>query len=361
MPSHTGNTFKPNGLATLIGSLPVDTYDKALEWIATYTPQIPLWPQLPSNPLEGMMNQFIEGVPAVEETGRKTLFNIETDTFEADQLAFFEEYLVAVEDPASTLGSRFAVSKERANGIYELKTFCQARKESITAVKGQVTGPFTLLVGITDKNKRLGYYEPSFREIAVKALAMKGAWQVEFLKELNLPVIIFIDEPALAGLGSSAFISIDKNDIAQDLSEVIGAIQLSGGLAGIHVCANTDWTFLLSLNLDVLSFDAHGFFDKLITCRDLVYAFLERGGIIAWGIVPTADPDTIKNESIESLVSMWEAQATQLVGGPWTMQTILAQTMITPSCGTGAIPQSSAQQVLELTRGVSQTLRAKYL
>jgi len=361
MSSPSNSHFQPAGLATLIGSLPVDTYDKALEWITTYTPQIPLWPQLPSNPLEGMMNQFVEGLPGIIESGGSTIFNLETDTFEAEQLSFWEEYLITAEDPSSTLTSRFAVSNQRANGIYQLKKLLQENSSTPSAVKGQITGPFTLLTGITDHNKRLGYYEPTFREMAVKALAMKGAWQVEFFKELNLPIIIFIDEPALAGLGSSAFISIDKDDIAQDLSEVVDAIKSSGGLAGIHVCANTDWTFLLSLELDVLSFDAHGFFDKLITCKKLVHAFLERGGIIAWGIVPTANAEVINKESVESLVALWEHQAEQLVGGKWTMRTILTQTLITPSCGTGAITQDAALKVLELTHGVSETLRSKYL
>jgi len=361
MPSDSNSHFQPAGLATLIGSLPVDTYDKALEWITTYTPQIPLWPQLPSNPLEGMMNQFIEGLPGIIESDGSTVFNLETDSFETEQLAFWEEYLGAAEDPASTLTSRFAVSTERAAGIYQLKKWLAENSGSPCAVKGQITGPFTLLTGITDQNKRLGYYEPTFREMAVKALAMKGAWQVEFLKELNLPIIIFIDEPALAGLGSSAFISIDKNDIAQDLSEVIGAIKSSGGLAGIHVCANTDWTFLLSLQLDVLSFDAHGFFDKLITCKEMVHAFLERGGIIAWGIVPTANAEIINKESVESLVALWEKQAEHLVDEKWSLKSILSQTLITPSCGTGAIGENAARQVLELTQGVSNTLRGKYL
>lgn len=361
MTSNSIDQFKPNGLATLIGSLPVATYEEALEWITTYTPEIPLWPQLPSNPLEGMMNQFVEGIPGVVESNGSTYFSLNIDNFEEEQLSFFEDYIATVEEPVATLTSRFTVSKERANGIYELKKLCQKNTVKPTAVKGQITGPFTLLAGITDQDKRLGYYEPSFREMAVKALAMKGAWQVEFLKDLNLPTIIFIDEPALAGLGSSAFISIDKADIAQDLNEVIDAIKNSGGLAGIHVCANTDWSFIFSLNLDVLSFDAHGFFDKLVTCRQQVHDFLARGGIIAWGIVPTANAEIIAKESIESLVSLWEMQAKQLVNDSLDLKSILSQTLITPSCGTGAIGAQPAKQVLELAHGVSRTLRSKYL
>jgi len=354
------DNFKPAARATLIGSLPVTDYDQAFKLIMGHTPDIPLWPQLPSNPLERMMNQFVEGLPGVVETEDKTYFDLSVTDFDTEQLAFYEEYLSVAETPSRILSSRFVVSDARARGIYELKKIA-GQYPQIRAVKGQITGPFTLLTGLADQDHRLGYYNETFREMAVKALAMKGAWQVEFLKELQLPVIVFIDEPALAGLGSSAFISIAKETIAQDLGEVIGAIKQAGGLAGIHVCANTDWNFLLALDLDILSFDAHGFFDRLITCKEQIHDFLARGGVLAWGIVPTSDVAIIMNESCESLVALWERQTDLLVGGRWDKAAIVEQSMITPSCGTGAIPLEAAQKVLSLTRDVSAAIRKKHL
>lgn len=353
------NTFKPAARATLIGSLPVTDYAQGLELIMDHTPDIPLWPQLPSNPLERMMNQFVEGLPGVVESADRTYFELTGADFEAEQLAFYEEYLAVAEAPEGLLSSRFAVSPARAKGIYELKKLA-CRYPRVMAVKGQVTGPFTLLTGLSDQDHRLGYYNETFREMAVKTLAMKGAWQVEFLKGLKVPVVVFIDEPALAGLGSSAFISIGKDDIAQDLTEVINAIQQSAGLAGIHVCANTDWNFLLGLGLDILSFDAYAFFDRLITCKDQVHEFMARGGILAWGIVPTADVGSIMAESCDSLVALWERQTDSLVGGQWDKGAIAAQSMITPSCGTGAISLEAACRVLDLTRDVSATIRQRY-
>jgi len=358
MPLDTKN-FKPAARGTLIGSLPVSDYDQALDLIMAHTPDIPLWPQLPSNPLERMMNQFVEGLPGVVEGESRTYFDVSGPDFEAEQLAFFEDYLTAAEAPETIVSSRFAVSEARARGIYALKKRAVGNL-GIQAVKGQITGPFTLLTGLADQDHRLGYYNSTFREIAVKALAMKGAWQVEFLKELQVPALVFIDEPALAGLGSSAFISISKDDIAQDLGEVIAAIKQSGGLAGIHVCANTDWNFLLSLDLDVLSFDAFGFFDRLITCKVQIHDFLARGGVLAWGIVPTGDVSSITGETCDSLVALWDRQVEALVGGAWDKAAIVAQSLITPSCGTGALPFEAASKVLGLVRDVSANIRAQY-
>lgn len=353
-------TFSPNGMATLIGSIPLTDHGQAMEWIAEYTPNIPLWPQLPCIREEGMLRQFIEGFPGIVDTEKQTGFNTETAGFSEEMLAFFEEYLAVSEHPGRIFTSRFAVSKERGAGLYLLKETVKG-KEQTKAIKGQITGPFTLLTGLKDQNNRDGYYDPTIREIVVKGLAMKAAWQVTFLADIGLPVILFIDEPALAGLGSSSFVTVSKDDINQDQTEMITAIHQAGGLAGIHVCANTDWPLLLSLDFDIINFDAYGYFDKIITCRDQLHEFLKRGAFIAWGIVPTSETEAIQKESAQSLADLWENQAKSLSNSNWDVSAILKQSLITPSCGTGSLSPEMAERVLMLTRDVSEILRNKYL
>jgi methionine synthase II (cobalamin-independent) len=350
-----------NGLPTLIGSLPAANHQQALEWILEATPQIPLWPQLPAIPQERMLNQFIEGIPGIIEAEENTYFDISTDVFNEAQLSFYEDYLKISEDPGGLLASRFKSSSERAAGLYLLVEKANEIGGQLSAVKGQVTGPFTMLTGISDTAKKLGYYDPTFRDIVVKGIAMKAAWQVAYMKEaFNVPVILFIDEPTLAGLGSSSFISVSVDDISQDLAEVTEAIHLSGGLAGVHVCANTDWNILLTSDIDILSFDAYSFFDRFITCKSLIHDFLDRGSSIAWGIIPTAEPEHVEKETCESLVNRWEEQADLLSGGKWDANSLLKQTIITPSCGTGSLSPELALKVLRLTKKVSQELRKKY-
>jgi methionine synthase II (cobalamin-independent) len=351
-----------NGLPTLIGSLPAANHQQAMDWILEATPEIPLWPQLPAIPQERMLNQFIEGLPGIIEADDRTYYDITSDAFSDAQLSFYEDYLKVTEHPGELLASRFKTSPERAAGLYLLAEQTQKIGGQLAAVKGQVTGPFTMLTGISDANKKLGYYEPNFRDIVVKGIAAKAAWQVAYLKQAyDVPVLLFIDEPALAGLGSSSFISVSVDDISQDLAEVTGAIHTSGGLAGVHVCANTDWNILLTSDIDILSFDAYSFFDKFITCKSLIHTFLGRGALIAWGIIPTSEPEYIEKETCDSLVSRWEQQAVLLSGGRWDTKALLQQAIITPSCGTGSLSPELAQRVLQLTKEVSATLRQKYL
>jgi hypothetical protein len=124
------------------------------------------------------------------------------------------------------------------------------------------------------------------------------------------------------------------------------------------VCANTDWSLILESPADILSFDAYGFFDRLALYHDLLRSFFDRGRILAWGIVPTSDSKDINRETASALMKKWEAQVSHLETLGIDRARVLAQSLITPSCGTGSLSPSEAIKVLEMTREVSRTLRA---
>lgn len=365
MTTNTTGQFSGNGLPVLIGSLPLDSHKKALDWIFAATPEIPLWPQLPSNPKEQMLPQFAEGLPCIREenphlaTG-KIFYDISRNGFDEEMLAFYEDYIAASETTNTLPGSRFSTSPERAAGLYALAGRL-AGADKLQAVKGQVTGPFTLLTGIKDTQGRAGYFDETIREMTIKGIAMKASWQTTFLARGNKPVLMFIDEPALAGLGSSAFIGVTTDEIQAMINEVADAIHLAGGLAGIHVCANTDWGLLLNSKIDILSLDAYGFFDRIASLKNDLNTYLDRGGIIAWGGIPTSRDEDIQKESTASLVELWNSQMESITGPNRSKADILRQTVITPSCGTGSLSQELAQKVLDLTRTVSMELRKQYL
>jgi len=365
MTTDTTGRFSANGLPVLIGSLPMDSHQQALDWIFEATPEVPLWPQLPSDPREQMLPQFAEGIPCIREedpdkaTGR-IYFDTTYDSFADEMLAFYEDYLKASESPEELEGSRFTTSSARAAGLYALAQRLGS-VEGLQAVKGQVTGPFTMLTGIKDQNGRAGYFDETIREMIIKGIALKAAWQSTFLGKSGKPVLLFIDEPALAGLGSSAFISVTADEIQQMINEVAEAIHTTRGLAGIHVCANTDWGLLLDSKIDILSFDAYGFFDRIAPLKNEVNAYLDRGGIIAWGGVPTSREEDIQKETTDSLVALWNSQMDSLTGPGRSKVDILRQTIITPSCGTGSLPPELARKVLTLTREVSAELRKNLL
>jgi methionine synthase II (cobalamin-independent) len=351
--------FRGNALGLLIGSLPITDHDQAIDLVFKYTPDIPLWVQLPVHPEESMMTQFLGGMPGLVLNQDRVFVDTSGSSFEEELLGFYEDYLAITEGGLPLDGTRFVLTPETARGFFTLLDRMKSAVELPTALKGQVTGPVTLATGLADQNRRALFYDDRLLDVVVKNLAMKARWQVEKLSERGIPAIIFIDEPGLAGFGTSAFISISKEDVARVLSEVIDAIHQAGGLAGVHVCANTDWSLILDSSADILSFDAYGFSDRLALYEESLKTFLDQGRILAWGIVPTADTRDIENETASSLVAKWESHADRLEALGIERSKIITQCLVTPSCGTGSMSQDHAIKVLDMTREVSQILRSQ--
>ncbi len=351
--------FKPDCLPLLIGSMPVTDHQQAADLAFKYTPDLPLWVQLPHFSVEGMVPQFLPGLPAVSKKDDRTYIDTAAESFDSELLAFFEEYMTVVEGQAPLENSRFALTGETAQGFFELEKRMDAVASPPKALKGQVTGPITFCTSLTDQDRRAIFYNDSLRDAAVKHLALKAAWQVRRLARFNLPVIIFIDEPALAGFGSSELISISKEDISACLNEVIEAIHGEGGLAGIHVCANTDWSLVLDSEVDIANFDAYGYFDRFILYPEAIVRFLERGNILAWGIVPTLKAEEIEAASAKMLTERMHENIEQLETIGCRRETIYSQSLISPSCGVGSLSTQLAVRVMELNRDVSQNLRGE--
>ncbi len=351
--------FQPSCRPVLIGSIPLRDHRQATELILESTPEIPLWAQLPVFAQEGMMAQFLPGLPGWTKSGDQEYVNTASESFEDELVSFYEQYMAASEGEQALDDTRFILDDSRAKGFSTLIQMLKEKKPDLFAVKGQITGPITFATGVKDQDKRAVFYDDQLRDAAVKLLALKAAWQVEHLSQFDVPVIVFLDEPALAGFGSSEFISISKQDVLDCLKEIIDQIHSHKGLAGVHVCANADWTVILDSKADILSFDAYTYFDKLAIYSQDLTSFMDRGGIIAWGIVPTLEPEDIEKETTQSLLHQLRAKFDHLIGLGIDREKLLAQSMITPSCGTGSLSEEQARKVLDLTREVSLAVRSE--
>ena len=352
------STFKAQGLPALIGSLPLKDHVEACQLVLEYTPQIPLWIQLPVYKEEGMIPQFMTGLPGICSTAERVYINTAQEDFENDILKFYEEYMAVTDGDSDLSTSRFSLNEETARGFFVFIEHLKRLDSPPAALKGQITGPFTFCTGISDQTKKAIIYDEQVKDAAVKLLALKSHWQVQQLKQFDCPVLIFLDEPALAGFGSSEFISISRDEIFRSLEEVIAGVHAEGGLAGVHVCANTDWTLVLESGADIVSFDAYAYFDRFILYADQIKAFLDAGKIIAWGMVPTLKPDELEKATTASLVDQWQQKAEQVEKLGIDTDQLIAQSLITPSCGAGSLSVEQAVKVLKLTREVSEQIRS---
>lgn len=337
--------LEPCCLATAIGSLPHTDPAQACLLVKKYLPQIPVWPQLPRRSfLENMYVQFSQGLPGVVVGEERIGVERSRDlTPELEKL--YDAYLK--NSPES-----YALALDYAAGFY---AFLNTELGSPLALKGQVTGPFSFGLAVTEENRRPTLYDETLADAIAKLLKLKAAWQERKLRELSSNTIIFVDEPYFSALGS-AFVSFPKEQAVKLLEEVLSGIV---GLKGVHCCANTDWSLLLATSLDILSLDAYNYIQSFTLYPQEVKAFLQRGGIIAWGIVPNEEQALVK-ETVASLRDRLEEGMSPLTRKGIRYNDIIQQSLLTPSCGLSSLSLEAAERALELLAGLSQALHSRY-
>jgi hypothetical protein len=343
-------TFVPNCLATAVGTFPHTNSDTICRLILDNLPDVPIWPQLPKVSFrESMYVQFSERLPCVVVDGeaRKIFFDASQDITLA--LEKFYERIIADDV------DYFAISTDYSVGFHTmLELLRDTKPDNNGFVKGQVTGPISFGLTVTDENLRASLYNEMLADAIVKACAMNARWQVRQLKPVRPNVIIFIDEPYMASFGS-AYISLSREGVVTMLNEVVEAIHSEGGLAGAHCCGNTDWSVLMETDIDILNFDAYGYIETLALYPGELKAYLDRGGILAWGIVPTSE--AIVQETVESIVTRLEHGMEMLQAKGLDKEKLLETCLITPSCGTGSMAVDLSEKVLTSTAAVSSAMR----
>jgi hypothetical protein len=251
-----------------------------------------------------------------------------------------------------------AIGPDFSKGIYAMEKRLQTLGGKLPFVKVQTTGPCSFALTIVDENKRAIYYNEEFRDVVIKALAMKCRWQIRKFQPYAEKVICFIDEPILSGFGSSTYISVKREDVVAHIAEVVDAVHMDNAVAGVHCCGNTEWSILIDAGVDLVNFDAFGYGETIAMYSDAVKSHLQRGGMLAWGIVPTSK--AIREQTVESLIAHFEMMIDNLASKGIDKQLIIEQAIVTPSCGTGSMDPGDAEKVFEMTRTLSNAMREKY-
>lgn len=338
----------PNGRATGIGSTPHTNPSTAVDYVQSTFRDVPFWPQLPRRTFrENMYVQYSEHMPGIllddaEERIQVLLDETWMEKAEAFYAAFLEE------DPA-----RFAISPEYAAGLHE--TLKRGTLPNAWAVKGQVTGPISQGIQVTDQNLRPSLYDDMMRDVLVKNALRQAQWQEAQLRLLCPRTILFIDEPILSMVGS-AYASLSAEMVSAALEEIFSGLQ---GWTGVHCCANTDWSMLLGTSVDIISFDAYEYAENLALYPDELRAFLARGGMLAWGVIPNTG-EAAETITLEGAWNVLEHALTLFERKGFDRRELLPRSFITPACGTGSLPVPTAERVLGLARQLSDRVREEY-
>ncbi|MBF0481168.1 MAG: hypothetical protein HQK81_10070 [Desulfovibrionaceae bacterium] len=353
--------FAPRFLATAIGSLPHENPDAALDIVMANLPEAPIWPQLPRRAVtEQMEIQYSQGMPrAVVDQARGKLIFDATGDYSEELAAFYETYLTAM-DPDTGDGdcAAMAIDAHHAAGLHGLLARLAAGKLAFPLLKVQVTGPVSFALTTTDQDKRAIYYNDEFLDVIVKALAMKCRWQIRTFAPYASRIICFVDEPILSAFGSSTYVSVTRDDVVARIGEVVEAVHAEGALAGVHCCGNTEWSILIDAGADIVNFDAFCYGETVLMYAEALKPFLERGGCLAFGLVPTSA--AVREQTAEGLAGLYENLAGALAATGIDKQLLAERTIVTPACGTGSLATGDAERIFALNLEVSRLLRTRY-
>ncbi len=336
------------GLATGIGSLPQKDIDAALDLIFKYTPHIPFWPQLPKrDKREGMVVQYSEGLPCLRFKNNDLLF----DSSNQDQeLAQFYERIISQDS------EYFKISPDFAAGLRQFISRLEKQNlNKIECIKAQITGPFTFAASVNDKEGKAIIHNSVIFQAICEGLAMKARWQLKLFSKFGKPMIIFLDEPYLACFGS-AFAAIERNKVVSVLNEFTEKVKLPEVLIGVHCCGNTDWSIFTEVpDIDIISFDAFNFLDRILLYAKDLADFFKRKGILAWGIVPTGDFGPAI--SVSMLRDKLNHAFNLLFNKGIQKKTLEDRLILTPSCGLGVLDCDKAELIFKCLAELSSAVR----
>ena len=324
--------------------MPYGSAKEALDKVLDGRITCPAWPQMQAlGYSESMYVQTGCRLPGIEidDVGKK--ITVDIDSYDPTEI-----YTAILSEDVSY----FRHPEEFHRGLYE---FTGRDLSKFKAIKGQVTGPISEGLQIVDRNGRSVIYDESYSEIVRKAVNMAARWQSEELSKHNSNVILFFDEPSFTLLGTP-FASVSNEQAAEWLNESMKGVECS---KAVHCCGNTDWAILLGTDMDILSFDAYSYSHTVAMFPEEVSRFLERGGALSWGMIPSTD-DLAASETAAGVVKLFKENIAAMVGKGVDEDLLVRRSIVTPQCGLGGMSPEIADRMIDMLRDVSDEMREHY-
>lgn len=309
------------GTATAIGSLPHRDPHAAAALVLRCLPDLPAAPQLPELTVrERVVAQWAGAIPDV--------------TVLPDGALQVDARL----DPLAELDTAF--THDTHSGLLTFLDVAGRQPKPPRRVKLQTAGPLTMGVALMHAGVTADVAFPL-------ALRVVRSWSraLDALVAEALPgaeTVLFLDEPGLVRWRNEDA-PLDRELAIDALSS---ALVVTEGLSGVHVCGRGDLRLVLDAGPDIVHFDLA----MLEPEHSVAIArFLEGGGWIAWGAVPTHRPVGERPQPLwNTLLDTW-CDLTRRGCDPVRLRT---QALIAPACGLAGHGLSQAERAMLLAREI---------
>jgi hypothetical protein len=259
---------------------------------------IPFWPQLPNvSYYEDMYAQASQHFPGIVVDSENQKIWFDSNKFEGE----LSDYSDRMAYPET-----LSLSKDYSVVYHK---FLSKDLDGYTAIRGQLIGPISFGFKVMDENNIPIIYNDSVRPIVLDFIHRKINAQYHALKEKNHNAFVWLDEPGL-GWVFSGLSGYDDMHAKQECRAFLDGLDGPGAL---HLCANVNLPYLLTMGTKILSFDAYQIELMPKDYAAAVATFITNGGIITWGIVPT-NSATLELETpyklAKRLYDYWQVVAT---------------------------------------------------
>jgi len=333
-----------NLLTTAMAVMPHKDVDRALE--AALYMDVPFWPQLPNfSYYEDMYVQASEHFPGILLDMENRTLRFSMDKFVKE----FEETMAHFDEP-----EYFDIS-ETYSVVY--RRFLEFDLSDRPAIRGQLEGPISFGFNVVDQDDRPILFNDTVRPFMMEFMAKRINVQLKRLQELNSNAFMFVDEPGLQFLFSAMSGYTDQAARA-DMEIFFSMIERP---RGVHLCGNPDWDFLLGLDLDILSLDVYTNGEVFTAYAGSIRKFLDRGGRLVWGIVPT-NIEPFEEENIDSLEKrledIWRLLGKKGIG----LDFLLSRSLLSPAtcCLVNPDGEKTVEKAFEMINRLSEGLREKH-
>ena len=342
----------PYFATTAIGSVPYSDPAEAVS--AMEALDIPAYPQMVQiNPWEDMFLGALTGLPALVVDRENQKVRAKRNGRENDLADFYAKFMAGERDflaltAESRLGLDSFLERARVDSSY-----------GPDFLKVQVIGPITFgqMVPLEDERSTV-VDDPELLEAMALALGGKAAGIANQIRDLGRTPVVFIDEPGLSSFGS-AFSTLTADTVIETMRSASDVVRADGpALIGCHVCGNTDWAMLMDMGIDIVNFDAFEIMELFSLYPTQLRAFLEKGGLVAWGIVPSQGFST--DLKAKSLVDKMAAGFSNLDKKGVPVELLASRSLITTSCGLGTLSVEMAKAATDMLSCVSTELRVRY-
>jgi len=333
-----------NLLTTAMAVMPHRDVGRALE--LSLSLDVPYWPQLPRvSYYEDMYVQASEHFPGMVLDLEKRTLRFSREKFVAE----FEETLRHFDEP-----EYFDIS-ETYSVVYH--RFLKLDLSGRPAIRGQLEGPVSFGMNVLDSDGRPVLYDDTIRAFMLEVMAKRVNVQLHRLKEKNAHAFMYIDEPGLQFL-FSALSGYSDQAAKGDLEIFFSLVERP---RGIHLCGNPDWDFLLGLDLDILSLDAYANGEVFSSYARSIGKFLDRGGVLSWGIVPTHF-EPFSQETLDSLEKTLTGIWNRLHKKGIDLEFLLSRSLLSPAtcCLVNSDPEKTVEKAFQMVKDLSGRLREKF-